>query len=47
MSDADIWKTILITKFELFEWNVMPFGLKNATNIFSRMMDEVFKYSTD
>jgi hypothetical protein len=33
----------MITKSKLFEWNVMPFGLKNATSIFSYTMAKVFK----
>ncbi|OWZ08023.1 LOW QUALITY PROTEIN: hypothetical protein PHMEG_00019499 [Phytophthora megakarya] len=28
-----------ITPFELFEWNRMPFGLKNAPQIYQRMLD--------
>jgi hypothetical protein len=43
MSPKDIKKTTIITKLGLYEWNVMPFGQNNATNIFSRMMDKVFK----
>ena len=28
----------------LYEWNVMPFGLNNAPQIFQRMMDNIFEY---
>jgi putative transposase len=42
MSLEDVRKTALITKSNLFDWNVMPFGMKNATNTFSRTMTEVF-----
>ena len=26
-----------------YEWNVLPFGLKNAPQIFQRKMDNIFK----
>jgi hypothetical protein len=43
MAPDDIKKTTLITKTGLYDWNVMPFGLKNATNTFTRTMSLVFK----
>jgi len=43
MSPKDMKKTVLITKTRLYEWTVMPFGLKNATSTFTRTMSEVFK----
>ncbi len=43
MAPEDMGKTMLVTKSDLFEWTVMPFGLKNATSTFARTMTEVFK----
>jgi hypothetical protein len=43
MAPEDIKKTALITKTGLYDWTVMPFGLKNATSTFTRTMSEVFK----
>jgi hypothetical protein len=43
MSPKDMKKTTVIIKLGLYEWNVMPFGLKNTTSIFSRTMDKVFE----
>jgi len=43
MAPEDIKKTALITKTRLYDWTVMPFGLKNATSAFTRTMSEVFK----
>jgi hypothetical protein len=43
MAPEDMKKTALITKTGLYDWIVMPFGLKNATSMFTRTMSEVFK----
>jgi hypothetical protein len=47
MAPDDVKKTALITKTGLYDWTVMPFGLKNATNTFTRTMSLVFKDSGD
>jgi hypothetical protein len=38
----DVKKTTFITKTSLYEWLVMPIGLKNATSIFSKTMTNIF-----
>jgi hypothetical protein len=43
MAPEDMRKTALTTKSGLYDWTVMPFGLKNATSTFTRTMSEVFK----
>jgi hypothetical protein len=43
MAPKDMGKTALVTKSGLFEWTIMPFGLKNATSTFTWTMTEVFK----
>jgi hypothetical protein len=43
MAPEDMKKTTLVTKIGLYDWTVMPFGLKNATNTFTRTMSLVFK----
>jgi len=47
MVPEDVKKTALITKTGLYDWTVMPFGLKNATNTFTRTMSSVFKEMGD
>jgi putative transposase len=47
MAPDDVKKTTMITKSGLYEWNVMPFGLKNATSTFSQTMVEIFKEWTN
>jgi hypothetical protein len=43
VAPEDMNKTTLITKSGLYDWTIMPFGLKNATSTFTRTMTEVFK----
>jgi hypothetical protein len=43
MALEDMRKTVLTTKSRLYDWTVMPFGLKNATSTFTQTMSEVFK----
>jgi hypothetical protein len=43
MSLDDVKKIVVITKSSLYDWTVMPFGLKNAIGIFSKTMAKVFK----
>jgi putative transposase len=43
MAPEDMKKTALITRTGLYDWIIMPFGLRNATSTFTRTMIEVFK----
>jgi hypothetical protein len=43
MALEDVKKTTLVTKTGLYDWTVMPFGLKNATSTFTRTMSTIFK----
>lgn len=42
MRKEDIPKTAVSTPFGLFEFVVMPFGLRNATQTFQRYMNQIF-----
>ncbi|GES80903.1 RNA-directed DNA polymerase homolog [Rhizophagus clarus] len=43
MAEEDKEKTAFIYSQGLFEYNVMPFGLKTAPATFQRVMDEILK----
>lgn len=42
ISENDRYKTAFTTPFGHYEWNVMPFGLKNAPSEFQNIMNDIF-----
>ena len=45
--EKDKYKTSFTVPFGHYEWNVTPFGLKNAQSEFQNIMNEIFNpYST-
>jgi hypothetical protein len=44
--ESDIPKTAFTTRYGLFKYNVMSFGLTNAPAYFMNLMNKVFRKST-
>jgi hypothetical protein len=42
ISENDRYKTAFTVPFGQFEWNVLPFGLKNAPSEFQKIMNDIF-----
>ncbi len=47
MNEEDIEKTAFIIQFGLFQFNVIPFGLKNTPALFQRMMNHILQEYLD
>jgi hypothetical protein len=41
--ENDKFKTAFVTPFGQYEWNVMPFGLKNAPSEFQNIMNGILE----
>jgi len=42
ITEQDRYKTAFTVPFGHYEWNVMPFGLKNAPSEFQNIMNDIF-----
>ena len=47
IKEGEEWKTAFRTRYGLFEYKVMPFGLANAPATFQNMMNEIFRDMID
>jgi hypothetical protein len=47
IQEGDEWKTMFKTRYDHFEYVVIPFGLTNAHVVFQHMMNDVFREYLD
>jgi hypothetical protein len=47
IKEGDEWKMAFKTKYGLFEYLVMPFGLHNAPTAFQHFMNDIFRRLID
>ncbi len=47
VQEADIYKTAFRTRYGLYEFVVLPFGLCNAPATFMRLMNDIFRDELD
>ena len=47
LHEKDRYKTTFTVPFGHYEWNVMPFGLKNAPSEFQNIMNDIFNPYTN
>ena len=47
IEEKDRYKTAFTVPFGQYEWNVMPFGLKNAPSEFQSIMNDIFNPYTE
>lgn len=47
IKEEDEWKTAFRTRYRTFEYQVFPFGLSNASAIFQRYINMIFRKELD
>ena len=47
IDEKDKYKTVFTVLFGHYEWNVMPFGLKNVSSEFQNIMNDIFTPHTN